>query len=175
MTTSRLRGTIMTLCGHDGIGRHARFRFLCFALGFESPCPHQITGIPLWGVPVIKIQRGGLEHFNPTCRWQVGQFRLDGIASLRFAFGKSAASPHARTKYLQIPFGIWRYFCLRKRGDSRKAVKKTCQWHVFRPWESPSDSRRIRYGCGWNLNTSDAQKRWYGRTFGKSYITTRTK
>ena len=58
MTTPRLRGTIMTLCGHDGIGRHARFRFLCFALGFESPCPHQITGIPLLGVPVIKIQRG---------------------------------------------------------------------------------------------------------------------
>ena len=53
--------------------------------------------IPLWGVPVIKYS-GGLEHFNPTCRWQVGQFRLDGIASLRFAFGKSAASPHARTK-----------------------------------------------------------------------------
>ena len=28
--------------GHDGIGRHARFRFSCSdALGFESPCPHQ--------------------------------------------------------------------------------------------------------------------------------------
>ena len=27
--------------GHDGIGRHARFRFSCSnALGFESPCPH---------------------------------------------------------------------------------------------------------------------------------------
>ena len=30
------------ICGHDGIGRHARFRFSCSdALGFESPCPHQ--------------------------------------------------------------------------------------------------------------------------------------
>ena len=29
--------------GHDGIGRHARFRFSCSdALGFESPCPHQM-------------------------------------------------------------------------------------------------------------------------------------
>ena len=23
------------------------------------------------------------------------------------------------------------------RGGTRKAVKKTCRWHVFRPWESP--------------------------------------
>src|SRR5699024_9044785 len=31
------------ICGHDGIGRHARFRFSCSdALGFESPCPHQL-------------------------------------------------------------------------------------------------------------------------------------
>ena len=30
------------ICGHDGIGRHARFRFSCSdALGFESPCPYQ--------------------------------------------------------------------------------------------------------------------------------------
>ena len=35
-------GRIALLCGHDEIGRHARFRFSCFtALGFESPCPHQ--------------------------------------------------------------------------------------------------------------------------------------
>ena len=32
------------ICGHDGIGRHARFRFSCSdALGFESPCPHQLV------------------------------------------------------------------------------------------------------------------------------------
>jgi len=29
---------------------------------------------------------------------------------------------------------------------TRKAVKKTCRWHVFRPWESPSTYRRIRKG-----------------------------
>ena len=30
------------ISGHDGTGRHARFRFLCSdALGFKSPCPHQ--------------------------------------------------------------------------------------------------------------------------------------
>ena len=32
--------------GHDGIGRHARFRFLCQpACGFESHYPHQIKGL----------------------------------------------------------------------------------------------------------------------------------
>ena len=41
--------------------------------------------------------RGGLEYLNPTCQWQVGQFRLDGIASIRFATGKSAPSPLSRT------------------------------------------------------------------------------
>ena len=30
------------ISGHDGIGRHARFRFsYSDVLGFESPCPHQ--------------------------------------------------------------------------------------------------------------------------------------
>ena len=32
---------------------------------------------------------------------------------------------------------------------TRKAVKKTVRWTVFRPWESPLVFRRIRYGCGW--------------------------
>ena len=35
----------LNICGHDGIGRHARFRFSCSnALGFESPCPHHQEG-----------------------------------------------------------------------------------------------------------------------------------
>ena len=35
-------------------------------------------------------------------------------------------------------------------GDNgiRKAVKKTCRWHVFRPWENPFLSERIPLGCG---------------------------
>ena len=28
-------------------------------------------------------------------------------------------------------------------GGTRKGVKKTCRWHVFSPWESPSKFRRI--------------------------------
>lgn len=30
-----------------------------------------------------------------------------------------------------------RAVCFLIRGGTRKAVKKTCRWHVFRPWESP--------------------------------------
>ena len=41
-TKTAASGLAAHICGHDGIGRHARFRFSCFpALGFESPCPHQ--------------------------------------------------------------------------------------------------------------------------------------
>ena len=28
----------------------------------------------------------------------------------------------------------------------RKAVKKTCRWHVFRPWENPSKTDGTPYG-----------------------------
>ena len=63
-------------------------------------------------------------------------------------------------------FGMW---C-----GTRKAVKKTCRWHVFRPWESPSKSRCIRYGCRWILNTSDAEKVLVRTHFRKSAIRTRT-
>ncbi len=56
-----------------------------------------------------------------------------------------------------------RYFYAR--DGTRKAVKKTCRWHVFRPWESPSDLRRIRYGCGSNLSISDVNECCYKRIF----------
>ena len=51
---------------------------------------------------------------------------------------------------------------------TRKAVKKTCRWHVFRPWESPSNSRRIRNGCGLNLNMSENEKVLVHGTFPES-------
>ncbi len=57
--------------------------------------------LPLTGRPIFLCSMG-LEKFNPTCRGQVGQFQLDGIASLRFAFGKSATSPISRHSFCQI-------------------------------------------------------------------------
>ena len=36
------------------------------------------------------------------------------------------------------------FFCLPY--GNRKAVKKMCQWHIFRPWEIPLTSGRIPPG-----------------------------
>lgn len=82
-------------------------------------------GYPL-GYPSFLIQVG-LERFNPTCRWQVGQFRLDGIASLRFAFGKSATSPISRTPkfspcHQTILFLRNRSFCFFLTSPSKSAT-----------------------------------------------------
>ena len=54
----------------------------------------------------------------------------------------------------------------RKGGTSPQTGAKSVRWTLFSPWESPSDSRRIRYGCGWNLNMSGAEKSWYGGILG---------
>ena len=56
------------------------------------------------------------------------------------------------------------------RDGTRKAVKKTCRWHVFRPWESPLNLRRIQYGCGSNSSMSDVKKSWYIALFQKVLI-----
>ena len=39
----------------------------------------------------------------------------------------------------------------RKDGRATRG-KKVSGGHFFSPWESPSASRRIRYGCGWRQN-----------------------
>ena len=39
----------------------------------------------------------------------------------------------------------------RKDGRAKRG-KKVSGGHFFSPWESPSASRRIRYGCGWKQN-----------------------
>ncbi|MDD7673902.1 MAG: hypothetical protein PUJ12_03805, partial [Oscillospiraceae bacterium] len=42
------------------------------------------------------------------------------------------------------------------RDGTRKAGQISVRWiHLFSLWESPSDSRRIPWGCGWNLNWFD--------------------
>ena len=83
------------------------------------------------------------------------------------------SSPISRTKYLQIPFGIWRYFCLRERWDSkgrpdRREGKKVSGGHFLSSWESPSKSRCIQYGCRWILNMSDFEKVLVRAHFPKS-------
>ena len=57
-------------------------------------------------------------------------------------------------------------------GHLRLPVQKLAATLIFRKAGNAIESslshpgiRRIRNGCGWNLNTSEAQKRWYGCTF----------
>ena len=51
------------ICGHDGIGRHASFRFSCFtALGFESPCPHHVAADDI-SFAATFLQKSPLTHF----------------------------------------------------------------------------------------------------------------
>ena len=48
----------------------------------------------------------------------------------------SGSNPDTPTKKYRIAFAI-RYFLFWSCVGIRKAVKKTCRWHVFRPWENP--------------------------------------
>ena len=91
------------ICGHDGIGRHAGFRFLCSdALGFKSPCPHHnwtgnwynvsITG-PFHFIPKSLVNRPFLQNrgciWGSAGGWKWAAFLLDGPT-----FAVSAGSPY---------------------------------------------------------------------------------
>ena len=77
-------------------------------------------------------------------------------------FRRVGSSPISRTKSLQIPCGFGEIFCARdgtRKGDtSPQTGVKSVRWTLFSPWESPSNSRRILYGCGLNLNIYETQK-----------------
>ena len=50
----------------------------------------------------------------------------------------------------RVPYGVLFFFGARE-GRTRKDVKKTCQWHVFSPWESPFpfQTRPVGVGMKW--------------------------
>ena len=60
----------------------------------------------------------------------------------------------------------------RKGGTSPRTGAKSVRWTLFSPWESPSKSRCIRYGCRLILNLSENEKVLVRRTFPKSPIRT---
>ena len=95
-----------------------------------------------------------ISKFLREC-WNGRQARLRCVWLCRVG-----SSPISRTKKSRYPSG---YLDFLMPDGTRKAVKKTCQWHVFRPWESPTKSRRIRYGCGLILIICKIQKSWYER------------
>ena len=86
-------------------------------------------------------------------------YRMQHFSNMRCIVSNNAVY----AKYLQISFEIWRYFCLRERWDSkgrpcRRQGNKVSGGHFVSPWESPSKSRCIQYGCRWILNMSDFEK-----------------
>ena len=67
------------------------------------------------------------------------------------------------------------FLCLRwdsKARPERSEGIKQSGGLFYRAWGSPSNSRRIRYGCGLNLNMSDAEKALVRAHFSKSPIRT---
>ena len=78
------------ICGHDGIGRHARFRFSWSnPLGFESPCPHQ-QGI-IWALSItgekfglfIACSKGSTKR-TVGCQWAVKSIDFSTITDILF-------------------------------------------------------------------------------------------
>ncbi len=57
---------------------------------------------------------------------------------------------------IQIPMWVSGFFNTRADSKGRHQCAHWCNQvsggHLISPWESPSYSRRIRYGCGWDMN-----------------------
>ena len=57
---------------------------------------------------------------------------------------------------IQIPMRVSGFFNTRVDSKGRHQCAHWCNQvsggHLISPWESPSYSRRIRYGCGWDMN-----------------------
>ena len=61
------------------------------------------------------------------------------VTWVRFPYG----SPNKKSRCLRIGIFLFHEMC-----GNRKAVKKTCRWHVFRPWEIPLMSGHGLQDCG---------------------------
>ena len=81
----------------------------------------------------------------------MGGFNFIFCNSRKFHFGEGEISPwqchdFIKTNRASSQTGRLFLFSLGCNG-TRKAVKKTVRWTVFRPWESPLLCRCIRFGC----------------------------
>ena len=72
------------------------------------------------------------------------------------------------------PNPIWdlEIFLFAREMGLERPLRKHAGGMFFRPWESPSKSRCIRYGCRWILNMSDFEKVLVRAHFFKSPIRT---
>ena len=74
----------------------------------------------------------GFERLNAIVRWTIARRRLDDGDTIIFAesenVNESPYPPHKNRRYLRIsPVFIWFW----ADNGIRKAVKKTCRWHVL--------------------------------------------
>ena len=88
-------------------------------------------------------------------------------------FSKMRCIVSSNVVYAKIwadPFGSAHIFMLRwdsKERPDRREGKKVSGGHFLSSWASPSNSRRIRYGCGMNLDMHNVEICWYSCTFQK--------
>ena len=88
------------------------------------------------------------------------------------------SSPISRTKIPVTPYGVTGIFCAEmdsKERPDRREGKKVSGGHFLSSWESPSDLRRIRYGCGSNSNVLIRKSVGMTHFSEKSFKNTRTK
>jgi len=77
---------------------------------------------------------GGSSAAVKTVRWTVFSPWESPLFSERTPLGVWAEKSHpAHDAPFQGAYFLWNPVD----NGTRKAVKKTCRWHVFRPWESP--------------------------------------
>ena len=62
----------------------------------------KISAAPYGAADIFMLEGWDSKDSIQPAGGQVGQFRLDGIASLRFAFGKSETIPISRHPFCQI-------------------------------------------------------------------------
>ena len=88
-------------------------------------------------------------HTRPvTCSSQVAATRPVGqaVKTPPFHGGNMGSIPVRVTKKERHPFGCLSFFMVC--AGIERPLKKTCRWHVFRPWEIPLIFGRIPQGCG---------------------------
>ena len=132
----------MVICGYDGIGRHARFRFSCFACGFESHYPYQKESHPSGGFPFgtqLYRTRNELRSRTPvrvsrpgaTVRWTVASARGESQWNGRLDGGHSTLCPQKSTTPSWNPRSFMVKYHKAKGGAARWTrglCMRSCRW-----------------------------------------------
>ena len=75
------------------------------------------------------------------CRWHIAATSANTGCYLNFCpQGRNANESLSAYQKIQIPIWVSGFFIYRGTRKAGRGIAevKTCRWHVFRPWESPS-------------------------------------